>query len=260
MQLRSDHRKDRGRAMLPCAVLLAAQMGLAGAQTCGGPLPDPGATLPASSEKFRLVARQCDVLAEPLQLQRAAQLDLYDRGASVTIRMSRDAPPPAREASPPPQQPLPPAGQRVLSLAPALTAAAQEYGLDPLLLHAIAHVESRHNTRAVSRAGARGVMQVMPATGRRFGIDDPERSLLEPHVNVHVGAVYLHTLLQRYGNDLQRVLAAYNAGEGAVDKHGGVPPYPETQSYVREVLAVYRRLTAEFRVSPGGEITKREMT
>ena len=245
--------------MLPCVALLAAQIGLAGAQTCDAPLPDPGATLPTSSEKFRLVARQCDVLAEPLQLQRAAQLDLYDRGASITIRMSGDAPPPAREASSP-QQPLPPAGQRVLSLAPALTAAAREYELDPLLLHAIAHVESRHNARAVSHAGARGVMQVMPATGRRFGVDDPERSLLEPHTNVRAGAAYLHTLLQRYGNDLQRVLAAYNAGEGAVDKHGGVPPFPETQAYVREVLAVYRRLAAEFRVSPGGEITKREMT
>jgi soluble lytic murein transglycosylase-like protein len=143
-----------------------------------------------------------------------------------------------------------------MSVTPAVTAAAQAYDLDPLLLHAIAHVESRHRAAAISPAGARGVMQVMPATGRRFGVAD-EGALLDPNTNVRASAAYIRTLRKRYGDDLRLVLAAYNAGEGAVDKHGGIPPYPETQAYVRDVLAVYRRLSATFEVSPAGTLISR---
>jgi soluble lytic murein transglycosylase-like protein len=146
-------------------------------------------------------------------------------------------------------------GRRVLVVAPALLSAAQSNGIDPLLMHAIAHVESRHNAAAVSPAGARGVMQVMPTTGMRFGAgSDAERNLLDAGTNAQASAAYLRTLQQRYGSDLTRVLAAYNAGEGAVAKYNGVPPYAETQAYVREVMAVYRRLNQEFGVSPTGQI------
>jgi len=145
----------------------------------------------------------------------------------------------------------------VLSLAPAITEAAREHQIDPLLLHAIAHVESRHNPQAQSKAGAKGVMQVMPATGKRFGVDD-ERNLLHPFTNLRASAAYLRTLRGRYGDDLRLVLAAYNAGEGAVDKYGReVPPYPETQAYVRDVTAIYRRLSATFAVSASGALTER---
>ena len=161
-------------------------------------------------------------------------------------------PPPRTET-----KPLPRGGERVLTLAPALTDAAREHQIDPLLLHAIAHVESRHNADAKSKAGARGVMQVMPATGKRFGVQD-ERQLFDAHTNARASAAYLRTLRGRYGDDLRLVLAAYNAGEGAVDKYGReVPPYPETQAYVRDVTAIYRRLSATFAVSPAGTLTER---
>jgi soluble lytic murein transglycosylase-like protein len=245
-----------------CAAALLVATSLAAAQPCAGPLPNPQATAPAGSEKFRLIAEQCaPVLAEPARVHRSPLLDVYEHGASVTVHMSDppaayEAPVDATEpAAPPVVAPLDGNGRRVLSLAPALMSAAREHGLDPLLLHAIAHVESRHNPAAVSPAGARGVMQVMPATGRRFGATDAQ-SLMQVHTNVRAAAAYLRTLLERYGHDLQLMLAAYNAGEGAVAKHKGVPPYPETQAYVRDVMAIYRRLTAEFKVSPDGALRR----
>jgi hypothetical protein len=245
--------------LLPrCAVaaLLAAPV-LALAQNCAGKLPDPKAPPPANGEKFSLIASQCGVLSLPALPHRAKLLDMYDRGGSVTIRMHDDiyaVPPPPPPAAAP-KEPVGRDGQRVIQLVPALTAAARENGLDPLLLHAIAHVESRHNPSAVSHAGARGVMQVMPATGRRFGVED-ESALMDASTNVRASAALLRTLRERYGDDLERTLAAYNAGEGAVAKYGGVPPYPETQAYVRDVMAVYRRLSAEFSVSPDGSLRR----
>jgi soluble lytic murein transglycosylase-like protein len=110
----------------------------------------------------------------------------------------------------------------------------------------------------VSPAGARGVMQVMPATGKRFGVNNPEQGLFDASTNLRASASYLRTLRTRYGDDLRLMLAAYNAGEGAVAKAGGtVPNYPETQAYVRDVLAVYRRLTTTFSVSDTGALVAR---
>ena len=113
-----------------------------------------------------------------------------------------------------------------------------------LLLHAIARVESRHDPRAVSHAGARGLMQVMPATGARFGVAEPQ-ALHHAPTNLDVSARYLRVLDRRFEGRLPLVLAAYNAGEGAVERHGRrIPPYAETQSYVRQVLTEYARLQA----------------
>jgi soluble lytic murein transglycosylase-like protein len=132
---------------------------------------------------------------------------------------------------------------RAVALAPNIRTAANSYDIDPLFLHAIAHVESRHNPNAVSKAGAKGVMQVIPATARRFGMSNPTRDLLNPQLNIEVSSAYLKFLQGRYGNNLPLVLAAYNAGEGAVEKYGRrIPPYAETQGYVREVLNQYREL------------------
>jgi soluble lytic murein transglycosylase-like protein len=103
-------------------------------------------------------------------------------------------------------------------------------------------------------------MQVMPATAQRFGVGDPG-ALFDAHTNLRAAAAYLQTLRSRYGDDLRLVLAAYNAGEGAVDKAGrNVPPYPETQAYVRDVLALYRRLRASFTVSPTGALVAQGST
>lgn len=128
------------------------------------------------------------------------------------------------------------------SLAPLVDHAAREHDIDPLLLHSIARVESRHKPEAVSHAGARGLMQVILPTARRFGVEGADQ-LHDPQTNLQVSARYLKTLQQRFGNDLELVLAAYNAGEGAVEKHGRrIPPYRETQEYVRKVLSEYALL------------------
>jgi len=248
-----------------CALLAAAGFATgAGAQTCTGALPTPGVPVAAGGEKFQLIAQQCQSVSSPVHVRRSAQLELYEHG-SVTILMSEPveevSAPPLPDPAPAPTRPAAtPIGRdaaRIMALAPSITAAALNHGVDPLLLHAIAHVESRHHPRAVSPAGARGVMQVMPATARRFGVDN-EQALFDADTNLRASAAYLRTLLQRYGNELHLVLAAYNAGEGAVDKAGGnVPPYPETQAYVRDVLAIYRRLTATFAVTPTGALIAR---
>ena len=243
------------------ATALLAAASVSQAQTCAGSLPTPTDKTAIGGDKFKLITAQCPGLAEPVTVQRASQLDLYEHG-SVTIKMSE----PVEEAPafrPVPTLVTPPAASivgrdvaRVMDLAPAITEAAQIYNIDPLLLHAIAHVESRHRTDAISPAGAKGAMQMMPATARRFGVAD-ERTLLDGTTNVRASAAYLRTLRTRYGDDVRLVLAAYNAGEGAVEKFGGIPPYPETQAYVRDVLAVYRRLTATFAVTPTGTLVSR---
>ena len=134
---------------------------------------------------------------------------------------------------------------RAVALAPQVQRVAHAYDIDPLLLHAIAHVESRHNPQAVSPAGAMGLMQVMPATARRFGVGDPRSELLDPEVSLEVSSAYLKTLQGRFGNQLDLILAAYNAGDGAVERYGrSVPPYAETRGYVHDVMAEYRALRA----------------
>lgn len=142
------------------------------------------------------------------------------------------------------------AGQaRIRALAPLMAEVAQRHDIDPLLLHAVAHIESRHQSQAISPAGARGLMQVMPATGRGLGLAEAERELLTPQANLEASAKYLKQLQTRFGNDLRLVLAAYNAGEGAVERHGRrVPPFAETQAYVRNVMAVYAELRRRFGV------------
>ncbi|MGQ3055157.1 MAG: lytic transglycosylase domain-containing protein [Roseateles sp.] len=135
---------------------------------------------------------------------------------------------------------------RIRALAPLMAEVAVRHDIDPLLLHAVAHIESRHQAQAISHAGARGLMQVMPATGRDMGVAEAAQ-LLNPQPNLEASARYLKRLQARFGNDLTLVLAAYNAGEGAVERHGRrVPPYAETQAYVRNVMAVYAELRRWF--------------
>ena len=122
--------------------------------------------------------------------------------------------------------------------------AARVHAIDPALLNAIIAVESDTSHIAVSRKGAIGLMQVLPATGRRFGATN----LFNPAQNVDAGARYLRVLAAMFNNDLTLVLAAYNAGENAVARFGNrIPPYPETQHYVARVIERYRQLrTNEF--------------
>jgi soluble lytic murein transglycosylase-like protein len=117
-----------------------------------------------------------------------------------------------------------------------IATAANRHGVDPALVHAVIAAESNYQPSARSRVGARGLMQVMPATARDLGVAST-RALLDPQANIDAGVRYLKSLLDRFDGDLPTALAAYNAGPGAVAKYAGIPPYPETQAYVRKVLA-----------------------
>jgi len=118
-----------------------------------------------------------------------------------------------------------------------VAAGAAAYGVDPALVEAVIASESGFDSNAVSRAGAVGLMQLMPQTAARLGVRDP----YDPAQNVAGGARYLRELLDRFG-DVELAVAAYNAGPAAVERYRGVPPYPQTQRYVRDVIARYREL------------------
>lgn len=118
---------------------------------------------------------------------------------------------------------------------PIITKVAKRDKLDPALVKAVINTESGWNPYAVSSKGAMGLMQLIPATAQRYGVGDP----FDPTQNVEGGVAYLRTLLDRYHGNLTKSLAAYNAGERAVDASGGVPPYPETRNYVRKVTNTY---------------------
>ncbi len=127
--------------------------------------------------------------------------------------------------------------------------AGTDLNIDPLLIEAMMHVESRARPGAVSHKGARGLMQVMPATARTLGHRGSVADLHDPATSIALGSTYLRKLHGMFGNDLPLVIAAYNAGEGAVKKYGRkIPPYRETQDYVKKVMARY----AELRVAAYG--------
>jgi soluble lytic murein transglycosylase-like protein len=121
-----------------------------------------------------------------------------------------------------------------------ISAAARKFDHDVSLLRAIVHVESRFNPNALSPKGAIGLMQVMPQTARGIGVDAPETALFDPETNLLAGARYLRQLVDRFPDRPELAIAAYNAGEGAVMRYRRqIPPFPETQSYVRQVQAQY---------------------
>jgi len=133
-------------------------------------------------------------------------------------------------------------GRRIHSSAAferAINEAARRHRVDPNLIKAVIHVESGFNPRAVSPKGAQGLMQLMPSTARMLGV----RNAFVPEWNIHGGTQYLAQLLKRYGNEAY-ALAAYNAGDVPVQRYNGIPPYSETQSYVRRVLHLKKQYTA----------------
>ena len=121
---------------------------------------------------------------------------------------------------------------------PTIRRAAEKHNISHHLLHAVITVESAYNPKALSRAGAQGLMQLMPSTASRFGVRDP----YNPHQNIAGGTEYLRLLLDMFKNDLSLALAAYNSGAKAVKKYNyQIPPYKETQNYVRKVLKHYNK-------------------
>ncbi len=250
-----------GRPALP--VTTARWMALMALATMAPPAAAQGCTAWSAAQlaKFRLaLAQACAAPAAAEAPRAAAALQLFDAQGAAT----RSVPPLARQPVPPQpasalprsSEPLPatsplpmkftpvlaPDARRAMQLAPLVDDTARRHDIDPLLLHAIAHVESRHDAMARSPAGARGLMQVMPMTARRFGVQ-AESMLNEPAANLEVSATYLKLLQRRFDGDLPLVLAAYNAGEGAVERHGRrIPPYAETRGYVQQVMQRYRWL------------------
>ena len=225
--------------------------------------------LPASERAQARAARGCAAPPAAAAGVLAGQMAMYGdpvtRGPLGPLAAA-DAPRAGSKAPPSRTAPRLPATARMggegrpAQMAPLIDRAARTHDIDPLLLHAIARIESRHRSNAVSHAGAHGLMQVIVPTAQRFGVG-AARELHDPQTNLDVSARYLKTLQHRFGNDLPLVLAAYNAGEGAVEKHGRrIPPYRETQDYVRKVLAEYgllrrvsQRQPAPVHARAGGE-------
>jgi soluble lytic murein transglycosylase-like protein len=118
-----------------------------------------------------------------------------------------------------------------------IAAAVAQFGVEEAIVRAIIHAESAYRPNAMSRVGAQGLMQLMPATARRFGV----ANVFDPAQNIRGGVQYLGWLLKRFNGDLKLAAAGYNAGEGAVDKYKGVPPYAETRRYVQRVAVLAER-------------------
>jgi soluble lytic murein transglycosylase-like protein len=164
------------------------------------------------------------------------------------------APAPRLQATPPPPDPndeverLKKAADLLVKVNAALGTPQSPYGkiiydiavrhsINPHLVAALIHVESAFNPRAKSSKGAYGLMQLLPETARRFGLTK-KKDLFDPKKNLEAGVRYLKWLADRFGGDAEKILAAYNAGEGAVQRFGGIPPYQETQSYVQRIFGL----------------------
>lgn len=172
-----------------------------------------------------------------LLLPVAAHADVFElTNSGDLIRISQPAWQPQPVASPAPASEgrASPAAEGIRE---KIQTTAALYGVSADLVDAVAWQESRYNARAKSSAGAMGVMQLMPGTARQLGVSDPH----DVHQNIAGGTAYLREQLVRFDNNVPLALAAYNAGPGAVLKYGGIPPYPETQAYVRTIM---ERLTA----------------
>jgi soluble lytic murein transglycosylase-like protein len=175
------------------------------------------------------LVRSVIVTPKPVMEQRVESVVVQPRTVAPVEPSSEPAPRPADS-----------------SVDAAVERIAAEQSLSPELLHSVIKVESNYNPYAVSSKGALGMMQLIPSTARRFGVGD----VFNPVDNIQGGAKYLKYLLELYGNNTELALAAYNAGEGAVAKHGGVPPYRETQNYVHLVAGQLKKNRAVAKPAP----------
>jgi len=179
--------------------------------------------LPASSSDLRTMVRADGVVL------------IYSEGLDDDATLSA----PSRS----PSQPATVFSENVLSeeLSAVIDRLARRQRLDPGLVRAVIRVESGFDARAVSSRGAQGLMQLMPATSRQLGV----HNAFDAAENVRGGTEYLRRMIDHFDGNLELGLASYNAGPGAVDRYGGVPPFEETERYVRRVLQAYRRETGE---------------
>jgi soluble lytic murein transglycosylase-like protein len=166
--------------------------------------------------------------------QTADRANFQDIAASLVTSIDLLPDPPALIAVP---MPLSQAASSTTDIPTLLHLAGNKHNIDVDLLYSVVHAESSFNSRAVSRTGARGLMQLMPGTAAGLGVDDAFRA----DQNIAGGSTYLDDLLIRYKDDLVLALAAYNAGPAAVDRYHGVPPYRETRAYVARVITEFKR-------------------
>jgi soluble lytic murein transglycosylase-like protein len=152
---------------------------------------------------------------------------LIDKIVADEVPYDEPVSPAAASAEPQTATPAPPSPYGEL-----ISAMSEAHGVDPLLVHALIRVESNYQPRARSRKGAMGLMQLMPATARVYNVRNP----FDPRANIEAGIKHLKSLIDRFGVELG--LAAYNAGEGAVTKFNGIPPYRETRNYVTRILSL----------------------
>jgi soluble lytic murein transglycosylase-like protein len=186
---------------------------------------DDGGAIGVPAERLRRL--------EPLPAGRAPRHEAPPAPAQPIASASSALEPPWAGAAPPTSW----LNREAFGLLPLITAAARQHALFPDLIAAMVKVESNFNPRAVSRRGAQGLLQLMPETARLLGVSDP----FDPWQNLEGGSRYLRLLLDRFRGDLVLALAAYNAGEKAVEKHGGLPPFTETRQYVDRVLDYFAR-------------------
>jgi soluble lytic murein transglycosylase-like protein len=189
-----------------------------------------------------------DYLANPVQASKSAKM--VDKAVQETPRAEQDrhrhnSTAPASqglsEETPPEQQGLSSQRQRIKE---AIGRAAAKFDLPVNLIEAVVKAESAYQVGAQSAAGAQGLMQLMPATAKELGVDDP----FDIRQNIDGGARYLSRMLERYEGDIEKALSAYNAGPGTVDKYAGRVPYPETRAYVKRVLAYSHQLASNVSV------------
>lgn len=204
------------------------------------------ASYEADDAQARLTFAKGGVMALPIER--------IDRVVDDEVIPQPDPPPQVAEVAPAagplplafdPTQPVPegPYGGMIYEV-------AKRHQINPQIVSAVIRAESAGNPRAVSRKGARGLMQLMPATGERFGVRRDQ--LTDPARNLEAGITYLKWLVDRFPGDLQKVLAAYNAGEGTVDRYQGVPPYRETRDYVRRIYTTLGLTVARLGGGAGG--------
>lgn len=187
------------------------------------------------SNGFRIHADRHEKLGDTIRLE--SENGVTEFPAAWVVRFEQEEyVPPAPVPAAPPQ----PAAKPTLTPKELVDAAARKAELPAAIVHAVAKAESAYHQDAVSPKGAIGIMQLMPETAKQLQADPKDAQQ-----NTEAGAKYLRDLLVKYDGDVAKALAAYNAGPGAVDKYGDVPPYPETRSYVNRVIQNYKKLGGE---------------
>lgn len=238
----------RGSCTLCVGTLALGVMQMAGsaAQMAQAPAPPAAAPVQVTASAPAPVVPSAEAPQKPADADVASQPP--QQVPEPEKAAQAQAPAPRKPALLTPEEKLKKVSEMLLQAHPARSIPNSPYGeliydiavrhsINPHLVAALIHVESSFNPKAVSRKGAVGLMQLLPDTARRFGLKS-KKDLFVPEKNIEAGIRYLKWLNKRFSGDVQKILAAYNAGEGAVERFGGIPPYRETQNYVKKIFGL----------------------